>query len=94
MRILIAENEAQFINSLFSPINGKTYDGYITRKSRTKVDFFVFGSDYCINKHGVICSKRKLENGKTWYTIANTAGWFDGCKQEQEWIAQITGDTQ
>lgn len=89
MTILIAQNKDQFVNSLFSPVNGKTYDGYITRKSKTRIDFFALGSDYCINNNGVICSKRKLDNGKTWYSYANTVDWFDGYAQEQEWIKEM-----
>ena len=89
MTILMAQNKDQFINSLFCPINGRTYDGYIARRYKNRIDFFAFGSDYCINKHGVILSKRKLEDGQTWYTIANTQSWFKGYAQEQEWIMEI-----
>ncbi len=68
--INIAKNKDEFLNSLFKPVDGKTYDGYIIRRTKTGVRLFMFGDEFHVNKHAVLCSTMKLPNGKTWYSYA------------------------
>lgn len=62
----IANNENEFINSLFNPDG--TCSGYIQKVNKHKIDLWILNKEYTINKFGVLCLRTKLDNGKTWYS--------------------------
>ena len=66
-----AENEGEFTNSLFEPINGQTCAGYSRRTLRT-VKLFNVQNELIgvINRHGVLCNALKVR-GRYWYSFAD-----------------------
>ena len=68
----IAENEKQLIDSLFS--DGGTFDGYVVKRNKRSAVVFLLGKEYTLNRYGVICSMRMLDNGKIWYSYQTDFG--------------------
>lgn len=64
-----AKNNSEFINSLFNP--GGTCVGFykVNKKSIVLMDH-QNNRIGVINRHGVLCHARKLDNGKYWHTHA------------------------
>ena len=69
---LFAESNDEVLNSLFKPVNGQTVTNTAKRYKR-QIKLFNMQSELIgvINKYGVICHARKLENGKTWFSYAD-----------------------
>ena len=67
--VKLAENKQEMINSLFSI---QTCSGYATRLKR-QIKIFNHKHDMVgvINRYGVICHARKIDNGNYWYTYAD-----------------------
>lgn len=68
----IAPDQAAHAKSLTQPVafsDGTTgsYVGYVERRRPSSVDFVWSGKTMTINNQGVICSRSKTSEGKTWY---------------------------
>lgn len=80
--INLANNQSAMLDSLFTPVNGKTYDGYIEKVTKNKIDFWARGKHYTINKHGVICRRswplKEQGDNRTFYQcqIDNLCGGY------------------
>jgi len=49
-------------------LNGTNYDGFIRKVKKYQIDFFARGKEYTITRRGIIASRTKLADGKTWYS--------------------------
>lgn len=49
--------------------NNQLFQGFIEKRRKRAVDFQVNGKLYTFNTHGVLCSRRIMDNGKTWYSF-------------------------
>ncbi len=49
--------------------NNQLFQGFIEKRRKRAVDFQVNGKLYTVNTHGVLCSRRIMDNGKTWYSF-------------------------
>lgn len=87
----IADNKNQFLESLFKPIEGKTYDGYIEKVTRTGrkagVHFWARNKEYTVTPRGVLASRSKDEKGQTWYSY--TLGVFKSYSAECDFCSDM-----
>ena len=65
----IATSNKQLLDSLFTK---SSKNGHVVKSTKNSVFFELVGHKgvLCVNKHGVVCSLRKLDNGKNWYSYA------------------------
>lgn len=49
--------------------NNQLFQGFIEKRRKRAVDFQVNGKLYTVNTHGVLCSRRIMDDGKTWYSF-------------------------
>ena len=65
----IATTSKQLLDSLFTK---STKNGHVVKSTKNSIFFELVGHKgvLCVNKHGVVCSVRKLDNGKNWYSYA------------------------
>lgn len=85
-----AANEKEFTESLFDKTG--TCVGYYKRmKNSVKLFDMQMNLIGVINKHGVLCSARLLENGKYWYSFATIKliGEYENYRQSKEEPASI-----
>jgi len=69
-KTIITRDKASFLESLFKPINGKTADGYVSKRLKNRIVVWLAGKEYTVNAHKVWCNMTKLANGQTWYSHA------------------------
>lgn len=88
--VKFAESENEMINSLFD--KDVTCSGYAKRHKR-KIELFNIQHELIgvINKHGVLCNARKLDNGKYWYSYSqiNIIGEFKSYRDEVETVEKL-----
>lgn len=63
----LANKESQMLESLFKPVSGRTYDGFIRKVKRTSIDFWARGKEYTITRRGLVVARSRTPDGKTWY---------------------------
>ena len=62
--MMIANNQDDMLKSLFKPVDGSTFDGFIRKVKRTSVDFWARGKEYTITQRGLIVARSKSPDGK------------------------------
>lgn len=63
-------NKDAFLATLFQPVNGRTADGYVSKRTPSGVVVWLANKEFMINLNGVWCNMSKLENGRTLYSHA------------------------
>jgi len=65
----IATGSKQLLDSLFTK---STKNGHIVKSTKNSIFFELVGhkGTLCVNKHGVVCSVQKSDNGKNWFSYA------------------------
>jgi len=82
--LTIAKNAAEYIDSLFHPIDGRTYDGHIVKVKKNSIDLWIRGKDYTLNAYNVLAVRSKGADGKTWYHY-QVDDLFGSRTTEREW---------
>lgn len=97
---VIVESKAEFTESLFKPINGRTADGHVIRRAKHHIDVFLCGHEYRINRWLVWCKGSKQDDGRTlWqhavldipFTLLNADEAARKLTTGSEWLGAETG---
>lgn len=81
MTIQLAANASEFKGS------PEKFRGFIERRLKRQLDITVGGITYTMNAFGFILHRRKLENGKNWYTFpCSKEQLFERVSEEERWV--------
>ncbi len=70
--------------------NPEAFQGFIERRLKRSVDLTVNNKLYTINTHGVLCSRRRLEDGKVWYSFCSSdAELFQTLRETAEFVERF-----
>ena len=59
---IIVESKSAYLDTLFQPVNGRTADGYVVRRSARFIELELFGRQYVINRWGVWATGTRKAN--------------------------------
>ena len=65
------------------------YDGFIEKRRKRSIDFRVKDKLYTVNTHGVLCSRRIQDDGKTWYSFCCSSDELFGKLSEDREFAEL-----
>lgn len=82
---VIVSNEAEFTETLFKPIDGRTADGYIVRRGKRFVDIWLCGKQFRVNRYLVLCEQG--DNGAWYHGILSVPFGFGALTEAFEKLA-------